>query len=426
MQPKLTKYILTGVLTLILIGGIFSGGLMAGFLISGSDLSNSRINGNSAPAGGSNPQPTVDTKKQSSNSSPQDLEILFTPFWEAWQLVHDQYVDQPVDNEKLMRGAIQGMLGSLGDPHTSYMDPYQFKQQSTSLQGEYEGIGAWVDVSGEYLKITSPMPNSPAEKAGLKPKDTVIAVDGEDMTGIDGNLVLTKILGPAGTRVKLTIIREGVTKPLVLDITRSKIVVPSVESKILENNIAYIRIYTFGDKTTEDVRKNLKGLMDQKPSGLIVDLRNNGGGYLNVAIEVASEFIDENQVVLYEQFGDGNRRQFKSTKGGLATKIPLAILVNKGTASASEIVAGAIQDYLRGKLVGTTSYGKGSVQNWVPLKNDQGAVRITIAHWLTPKERPINKVGLKPDIEVILSEEDIIAERDVQLERAIKLLVEGK
>jgi carboxyl-terminal processing protease len=192
---------------------------------------------------------------------------------------------------------------------------------------------------------------------------------------------------------------------------------------MLEDNIAYIQITTFGDNTTRELRQTLNTLLDEKPKGIVIDLRNNGGGYLQTAVEVASEFISDG-VVLYEQHGDGNRESYKIIPNGRATDLPLVVLINEGTASASEIVAGAIQDYERGKLVGVTSYGKGSVQNWVPLSNEQGAVRVTIAKWLTPKERTIHKQGLTPDFVVELTEDDITAERDPQLDKAVEVLLD--
>lgn len=372
-------------------------------------------------------QPTLPTPQGQAASTPIVSELtpdeqkeLFAPFWESWKLLHENYVDQPLDDLKLMRGAISGMLAATGDKHTSYMDPEQFKQANTSMEGEYEGIGAWVDITGDYLSIISPMPGSPAEKGGLKPEDKVIAVDGEDMTGIDGNLVLRRILGPAGTTVTLKILRGEET--FEISLVREKINIASVEGKMLEDDIAYVALLTFADKTDSELRNALQDVMAQNPKGLILDLRNNGGGYLNTAIEVVSEFLPANQVAMYEEFGDNTRKTFKTSRGGLATEIPLVVLINGGTASASEITAGAIQDYGRGVLVGTTTFGKGSVQNWVALKNDQGAVRVTIARWLTPKERLIQKVGLEPDVVVELTEENIKDGKDIQLEKAIEIL----
>jgi len=196
----------------------------------------------------------------------------------------------------------------------------------------------------------------------------------------------------------------------------------SVESKMLDNNIAYVALTTFGDKSTEELKAALKDMLAKNPAGLVLDLRNNGGGYLDTAIQVVSQFVDDG-VVMIEEYGDGRRQVFEALPNGLATKIPLVVLVNEGTASASEITAGAIQDKGRAPLVGTKTYGKGSVQNWIALKDDQGAVRVTIAHWLTPKERLIHKVGLTPDYVVELTEEDIKAGRDPQLDKAVDLVL---
>ncbi len=349
-------------------------------------------------------------------------EELFEPFWQAWDLVHEQYVDQPVDEVTLMRGAIKGMLEALGDPYSSYLDPVQFEESNSHLEGEeYEGIGAWVDVSGDYLTIISPMPASPAEEAGLKPGDQVVAVDGEDMTGIDGLAVRDRVVGPRGTQVTLTIRREGVEEPFDVTVTRANIIVPSVESKMLENDIAYVRLLVFGDDTTRDLREALKELLKENPKGLILDLRYNGGGYRDTAIEVSSEFLKDG-VVMYQQFGDGTRDTYESNGKGQATDIPMIVLINEGSASASEIVAGAIQDRERGQLLGTQSFGKGTVQVYTPLINEQGAVRITVARWLTPSGGTVAGVGLTPDVIVEITDEDVEQDRDPQLDKAIEIL----
>ncbi len=361
---------------------------------------------------------------QDQSEDPASLEELFEPFWESWEIVHDYYVDQPVDDTGLMRGAIQGMLESLGDQHTSYMDPDQYLQANIPIDGEYEGIGAWVDTTSEYLTIISPMPGSPAEEAGLLPGDQVIKIDGEDMTGIDGSLVIRKVLGPADSTVVLTIQREGKAELFDVTIVRAKITVPSVDSRLLEDQLGYVQILTFGVDTQDELREQLEDLLAENPSGLILDLRNNGGGYLQTAVEVASEFIGEG-IILYEDYGsDEAVQEFNAIQGGLATEIPLVLLVNGGSASASEIVAGAIQDHNRGPLVGTTTFGKGSVQNWIELDNNQGAVRVTIARWLTPDKRQIHEVGLSPDYEVEFTEQDMLDELDPQLDKAIEILLE--
>ncbi len=358
-------------------------------------------------------------------SGPTDqVNQLFGPFWQTWQLIHANYVDQPVDDTALMQGAIRGMIQALGDEHSTYMDPSEYITATNSLKdSSYEGIGAWVSVDGKYLTISEPMPGSPAESAGLKTGDQIIAIDGVDMTGVLPETARQKVLGPKGSTVKLTILREGVDQPFDVDVTRAAITVPLVTSKMLDSNVAYIRVYSFGDTTTAELRKALDDLLAQKPVGLILDLRNNGGGYLQTGIEVASEFIDSGTIVI-EQSGDGSRKNYDALPGGKATKIPMVVLVNKFTASASEIVSGAIQDYGRGKLVGETTYGKGSVQIWYPLMNDQGAARITIARWLTPNGRQINKVGLTPDVAVTQTDQDAQAGKDPQLDQAVQLLTQ--
>ncbi|HLF74261.1 MAG TPA: S41 family peptidase, partial [Anaerolineales bacterium] len=394
-----TNIIYVAFVAIILLAGAFSGGFIVGQLIPGSGqlpfLENILP---SSSTGAPDPQ----------SATPSELQDLFSPFWEAWDIVHRQYVEQPVDDVALMQGAIRGMMEALGDEQTYYMNPEMYKTETLSLQGEYEGIGAHVDMEGEYLTIVSPMAGSPAEQAGLHPGDKVIAIDGQDMTGIPPEEVRLKVLGPEGTQVKLTVQREGESEPLEFVITRARITIRSAEGKMLENGIGYIDINTFGDRTTQELRAALEEVMAQNPRGLVVDLRNNPGGYLTTAIEVSSEFIEEG-IIMYEQYGDGKRDQYEASGKGQATNVPIVVLINSGSASASEILAGALQDYERAKLVGVQSYGKGSVQNRVPLSNDQGAARVTIAKWLTPEERAIDGVGLAPDVYVEMSVEDFQA-----------------
>jgi carboxyl-terminal processing protease len=355
--------------------------------------------------------------------TPENLTELFRPFWQSWDLVQDLYVEQPVDDQILMRGAIRGMLDSLGDEHTSYLDPEMFEVANAHLQGEeYEGIGAWVDTTQDYLTIISPMPGSPAEKSGLLPGDKIVAIDGVDMTGIDGEAVRQKVLGPEGSTVILTIQREGAAEPFDVDVIRAAIVVPTLTGEVLDEQIAYIQLFTFGDTTADDLRDKLEELLDQNPKGLILDLRNNGGGYLDTAIDVVSEFVGDG-VVMYEEYGDGRTEIFESKPGGRATEIPMVVLINQGSASASEIVAGAIQDRERGYLIGETSYGKGSVQTYTELVDDQGAVRVTIARWLTPEKRQIQDQGLNPDFPVEITDADLAGGIDPQLQKAIDVLL---
>jgi carboxyl-terminal processing protease len=411
---NVTKIILGIFASVILLAGAFAGGLIVGHLIPAT---------NPLPFGDVIPPvepPTVTVEQE--EATPSELQTLFVPFWEAWNIVHERYVDQPIDDVALMRGAIRGMMDALGDKQTFYMDPQTYEHETSSLSGEYEGIGAYVDLDGEYLTIISPIEGSPAEAIGLKPGDAIIAIDGEDMTGRTPDEARMKVLGPAGTEVKLTVIREGEPEPLEFLITRARILVPSVTGEMREDGIAYIDINTFGDKTTSELDTTLENVLSQNPRGIIIDLRNNPGGYLTTAVEVASEFIDDG-VVLYEQYGDGKRDTFRTLGDGRATDLPIVVLINEGSASASEILAGALQDYGRATLVGVQSYGKGSVQQWVPLSNKEGAARVTIAKWLTPEERALDGIGLAPEVYVAMSAEDAEAERDPQLDAAMETIL---
>ena len=415
---KILKNILAVLVVIVLVLGSFAGGFVTGHLVPFSGLPS--VLGLQNPI--TSAPPTRSPEQLA--ATPAEFQALFSPFWEAWSIVHKNFVDQPLDDVALMRGAISGMMQALGDKHSTYMDPKNYKDANADLSGEYEGIGAYVDTTTEYLTIMTPMPGSPAERAGLQPGDQVIKIDGEDMTGIIAEVARTKVIGPKGTTVHLSILRKGEQKLLEFDVVREKITIKSATGKMLENDIAYIQVTTFGDKTTPELRAALKELMAKNPKGIILDLRNNGGGYLQTSVEVTSQFVADG-VVLYEKYGDDTRTTYDVIPGGMATdtKIPMVVLINEGSASASEIVAGALQDHGRAKLVGEVSYGKGSVQNWIPLTGDNGAVRVTIARWLTPKEHTIHDIGLTPDVFVLMTEEDFKAKRDPQLDGAVKTIL---
>lgn len=410
-MAKILKVILLGFLGAVLLVGGFSGGFIAGHAVQ---------LGSNPVAGLALPIPTV-AAGTSATAAPEDTATLFKPFWDAWKIIHEQYVDQPVDDTKLMEGAIRGMVDSLGDPHSSYMDAKTFSEANQDLAGSYEGIGAVVDTTKDYLTVISTFPESPAEKAGILSGDQIIAVDGTDMTGTNPELVRQKVIGPAGSQVKLTIKRADAAEPLQFAITRAQIIVVSASGKMLPDGIAYVQITTFGEKTTSELKAALTTLMAQNPKGLILDLRDNGGGYLQTAVEVVSQFTSQSPV-LFEQAGDGSKKSYDAQAGGLATQVPMVVLINEGSASASEITAGALQDDARAKLVGVVSYGKGSVQNWVPIANNEGAIRITIARWLTPSGRLIDKVGLTPDVYVTRTAEQRAAGVDPQLDTALATL----
>ncbi len=397
-----TKIVIGCVIVLLLIGGT-----SVGFLVGRASTSLT----------GRTPENLTSTDNPSDITTTEEL---FNPFWEAWQIVHDQYLVQPVDDEKMMRGAIRGMMDSLGDQHSAYMDPVEYSDATAPLEG-YSGIGAWVNTEGDYLVITEPMRGSPAEAAGLKSGDQIIAIDGEDMTGTLPELARQKVLGEAGTQVVLTVLREGLDEPIDITITRAQINIPSTEYRMLENDIAYIRLNAFSNTTGEELRSALEELLSGNPKGLILDLRYNSGGYLDTAIQVGSEFLSEG-VLAYEEYGSGDRETFNVSGKGIATEIPMVVLVNEWSASASEIVAGALQDHGRAQLVGVTTFGKGTVQNWIALSDNEGAIRVTIARWLTPNEHNVTETGLTPDVEVTISDADAEQGIDTQLNRAIEIL----
>lgn len=331
-----------------------------------------------------------------SSNMPAAAAKVFDPFWETWNLVDQRFYDQPLDPVQLTEGAIEGMLATLDDPNTRYLSPTVEETARQSMEGEVHGIGVLVEMVDGRITIVSPYEGSPAEEVGLQPGDIIVAADGQDLSEMELEEAAALIRGPAGTNVTLTIERNG--EQFDVEVTRAVVSIPSVSGEMLEDNVAYVRLNRFANRTKEELEETLQELMAQNPAGLILDLRNNPGGGLDTAVEVANQFLDEG-VVLKEQFGSGRERLFESDNEGLAQDIPLVVLVNEGSASASEVLAGAIRDRQRGILIGTTTFGKGTVQTWHPLSNG-GGVRITTARWLTPEGTWVDQEGLTPDVVV--------------------------
>lgn len=347
----------------------------------------------------------------------------FEPFWEVWDLVQTRYYEQPVDDAVLIEGAIVGMLNTLRDDHTRYLSPAEQEGAERSFSGEYQGIGAEVEAVDGRITIVSPIDGSPAQAAGLQPGDIIVTADGILLDGMDVSEAAALVRGPAGTAVRLQIERDGET--FEVQIIRDTVKLVSATGKMLPENIAYIRLSRFGDTTSEELKTLLPDLISQNPIGLILDLRRNPGGALDTTVEIADELLPEG-IILVERFGDGQERIFKSENGQTAETIPLVVLIDEGSASASEVLAGAIQDTGRGILIGQTSFGKGTVQTWHTLSNE-GGVRITVAQWLTPDETSIHKQGLTPDYFIPLPEgaSEIIGAppfEDVQLQAAVDFL----
>lgn len=356
-------------------------------------------------------------------TTPDEAEEAFAPFWEAWNLVHTRYYDLPVDDNLLTEGAIDGMLSVLGDDHTRYLSPSDEEAARQSMSGEFQGIGAEVEGRDGFITVVSPIEGSPAEAAGLQPGDRLLRADGVDLTGMDVSEAAALVRGPAGTAVLLLVARGE--EQFELEIVRDVVALKSVRSEILDDNIAYLRLNRFGDNSGEELSDALAALMAANPQGLILDLRRNPGGALDTAVVIADEFLPEG-TILIERFGNDNERLYESTDKGQAEEIPLVVLIDEGSASASEVLAGAIRDEKRGTLIGQTTFGKGTVQTWASLSNG-GGVRLTIARWLTPNETWVHKQGIAPDYFIPLPEFNPDVEyEDTQLQAAIDFLLGEK
>lgn len=346
--------------------------------------------------------PEKKTTSDWSADLPPDFNILV----DVWKSLGKNYVDKSkLDAKKLSQGAAKGMMDALGDPYSLYVDPDMYKLEKSSLQGKYQGIGAYVGVRDKQLTIISPIADSPAEEAGLKPGDKILEINGKTTDGMTSTEAALKIQGPAGTTVKLIIQHEGEKKPFEVSIVRREITIKSVTWE-KKDRIGYIKLTGFLQKTDWELLSALKFLEVEGVDGIVLDVRNNPGGLLESAILVASEFLSDGVVVDVVD-SEGNHRPERVRRAGSATKIPMIVLMNNGSASASEVLAGALQDYGRAKLAGKQTYGKGSVQLISNLK-DGSALHMTIARWYTPKGRPIDGVGLTPDFPLDLEGEDLV------------------
>jgi len=351
-----------------------------------------------------------------------DKNIDLNLFWTVWDELEEKYVDlDSVDEEQMVYGAIKGIVNSLDDSYTVFMTPEESEQFSASLEGTLEGIGAELTVEDGDLSVVSPLKSSPAEKSGLLPGDIIYMIEGElanEMTLFDA---IMNIRGEKGTTVVLTILREGLSDPFDVSIVRDSIDIESVTVEELDGDIMYISVNQFNDKTNDEFGKAVSEMILDEPDGIIIDLRFNGGGYLDIAVELLSYLLpsDTEAVTIKRR---GQEDDVMDTNGNpKLLNVPLVVLVNGGSASASEILAGAIQDHKRGVVMGTQSFGKGTVQE-VESFYDGSSMRITIAKWFTPDDRNINKVGLTPDIIVEIKDEDIDTEYDRQMEEAADYL----
>jgi carboxyl-terminal processing protease len=344
--------------------------------------------------------------------------VRIKTFAEALTLVKKNYVEE-VDEKDLVYGAIKGMLNSL-DPHSSFMPPEIFKEMQIDTKGEFTGLGIQIGIKDNVLTVIAPIEDTPAYKAGIKAGDKIIKINGESTKDMSLYDAVTKLRGPKGTSVTITIVREGLEKPMDITIVRDIIRIKSVKSKVVDEGIGYIKLTQFQESTASELSKALKHLTeDEKINGLILDLRNNPGGLLRGSINVVSQFLPSGKLVVYIKGKSGKKTEFYTNNDKTYYEYPMIVLVNEGSASASEIVAGALQDWGRAVILGTETFGKGSVQTVFPL-NDGSGLRLTTAMYYTPKGRSIQTTGIKPDIIVKLKIKEgmkrhpIIREKDLK------------
>lgn len=351
-----------------------------------------------------------------------DLSLLY----EVWNLVEQRFDGELPPEEVLLKALIEGSLRTLNDEYTRYITPEIAARLREDMGGTVSGIGAFVQENSDgLLEIVAPISGQPADLAGILPGDVIINVDGINVIGMSFDEVLLMVRGPAGTQVRLEILRQGVEEPLVFVITRARFEVPIVEYELLEGGIGYIRLMEFNQLASTKVTDALNDLLAQNPKGLILDLRNNPGGFLNQSVAIADLFLP-NAVVLLERNNQGLDQVFRADDGDAAEQIPLVVLINRGSASASEIVAGALRDNGRAILIGETTFGKGSVQQVYTLSNG-GELRVTIARWYTPNNLSISENGISPDIAVEMPlEVRFRTPEDIQLQRAIEYLLTGE
>jgi len=346
----------------------------------------------------------------------------FNLYWEVWNRLKSDYVDKNmIKDEDMFYGSLRGLASSMDDPYTIFMDPAEAREFADDLSGTFEGIGAEVGMRNDIVTVIAPLAGMPAEKAGLRSGDKIYAIDDVSTLGLSIDQAVKKIRGPKDTEVKLTVIREGEDRPLDITITRGLIVVKSVKTKLRDDGVFVITVSNFNDDTMDLFNTAIKEVLTKNPKGIILDLRNNPGGYLDTAIGMASAWVKEGPVVV-EQFGEGRRQEYFANGNNRLGQFKTVILINGGSASASEIVAGALRDYHKASLVGEQSYGKGSVQSLRDL-SDGSTLKVTVAKWLTPAGDFIDEKGITPEYEIKLTKEDVDNERDPQMDKALELIL---
>jgi len=440
------KFVLVGTILLILTTFAFCAGFGSAYLFAG---------GNALPvwpAGEPTSTPSSLPPGETEGDSPEgttveDVEGVPTPtpvpiptpangdedaeafqlFWEAWDLVQSNFYGEMPDMQEVTYAAIHGMLNTLDDDYTAFLEPNIAAIEAEDATGAFEGIGAFVGLDEQgNLEIAGTFEDGPAEKAGLLAGDRVLGVDGVSLVGSTLYEAISLIRGPANTQVTLLVEREGVAEPFEIIVTRARLDIPVVEVEMRDDGIGYIRLYEFSTPASERMEQGLEELLAQEPQGIVLDLRGNPGGWLEQAVEVADLFLDDG-VIVSERWSDGREYEFEAHAGDVGEDVPLIVLVDRSSASAAEIVAGALQDRERAMLVGELTFGKGSVQQVFAL-SDGSELRVTAARWFTPQNQAIHGQGITPDIEIPWPEEgeDVEPDADPQLERAVEYLLTGE
>lgn len=375
---------------------------------------------------GYNGRPEIEKVARVLNREPDMIvpqEIDFAPFWKAWNMLEEKFSpNDGFDRQKMVWGAISGMTQSLGDPYTVFFPPAEKKAFEEDIRGDFGGVGMEVGIRKGVLTVIAPLKDSPAAKAGIQAGDKVLKVDDTDTADLTLEEAVRLIRGPIGTEVKLTIFREGNEGTKVIQVSRDTIQIPTIETET-RDDIFIIRLFSFSEKSPALFRDALREMVKQDRQALILDLRNNPGGFLEAAVDIASWFLPVDKIVARERFKNGDERLYRSKGYNIFNRLPFVILANNGSASASEILAGALQEHGIATLIGTKTFGKGSVQELTPITEDT-SLKITIARWLTPNGNTISEKGLTPDIVVEQNADDTENLVDTALERAVSVVKE--
>jgi carboxyl-terminal processing protease len=341
-------------------------------------------------------------------------------FWLVWTTIKNYYVKQPVSEIDLFYGSLKGMVNALNDPYSVFLDPETAKSFESEITGTFEGIGIEIGIKNNQLTIIAPLENTPASKAGLLAGDKILAIDGKSTVDMSVDEAARLIRGKKGTKVKLTIFRKGWSEPKEFEIIRDKITINTVSFKKIDENIVYLKISHFNSNTYNNLRNAVREILKSGQKKIILDLRNNPGGYLEIAVNCASFWLP-NTLITYAKDAKGEIKSFYSKNGGEFSNFKTVVLINTGSASGAEILAGALKDYQKAILVGEKTFGKGSVQELINLPHET-ALKITTAYWYTPKDKQINEIGIEPDIEIKMTEKDYDQNNDPQLAKAIEIL----